>query len=449
MASSHGFTACPGPGAAAWEREQPALARWLAKLPRPVGLMACNDDRGREVLEACRDAGLRVPEEIAVVGVDNDELLCELADPPLSSVALNAEAGGYRAAALLDRMMRGQSRSRQRLLVEALHVVTRRSTDIVALDDAEVAAALHFIQDHASEPIAVSDIVEEVLISRGAELRFRKATGRSILAEIRRVRLERREPLAGRDRTSHLPGRRGLRIRPRSYLAQAFREAFGATPARYRRHAGGDSRAALMVDTYIINKYYNVNDSMCLDDHAWGGPGLSRDAGLAREALLPPVRACSGVSVAKSCIIRAWHLTPGPRPSGSRLLPLGWLSACAGRTISTVSTSGIAGYSRRFSGPRPRSTSLEPRDQGGTLVRPLPCPCASRTIHHPDWSRVCAEEPSDHGQKPLRTRSGATTCRARRGSHEPAHVSSQVCGDQPFIRLAARPRHVLPDHGNE
>ena len=131
-----------------------------------------------------------------------------------------------------------------------------------------------------------------------------------------------------------------------------------------------------MVDTYIINKYYNVNDSMCLDDHAWGGPGLSRDAGLAREALLPPVRACSGVSVAKSCIIRAWHLTPGPRPSGSRLLPLGWLSACAGRTISTVSTSGIAGYSRRFSGPRPRSTSLEPRDQGGTLVRPLPCPCA-------------------------------------------------------------------------
>ena len=83
---------------------------------------------------------------------------------------LNAEAGGYRAAALLDRMMCGQSRSRQRLLVEALHVVTRRSTDIVALDDAEVAAALHFIQDHASEPIAVSDIVEEVLISRGARV---------------------------------------------------------------------------------------------------------------------------------------------------------------------------------------------------------------------------------------------------------------------------------------
>ena len=109
-------------------------------------------------------AGLRVPEEIAVVGVDNDELLCELADPPLSSVALNAEAGGYRVAALLDRMMRARARGRAarkpcRLLVEPLHVVTRRSTDIVALDDTEVAAALHFLHDHAGEPIGVDDLV--------------------------------------------------------------------------------------------------------------------------------------------------------------------------------------------------------------------------------------------------------------------------------------------------
>ncbi len=226
--------------AAAWEREQPALARWLGGLPRPVGVMACNDDRGREVLEACRDAGLRVPEEIAVVGVDNDELLCELADPPLSSVALNAEAGGYRAAALLDRMMRGQSRTPQRLLVEALHVVTRRSTDIVALDDPEVAAALHFIQDHANEPIAVSDIVEEVLISRRAlELRFRKATGRTILAEIRRVRLERASRLLVE--TEHPISRvaEASGFGRASYLAQAFRQAFGATPARYRRRMRG------------------------------------------------------------------------------------------------------------------------------------------------------------------------------------------------------------------
>jgi LacI family transcriptional regulator len=90
-----------------WEREQPILAEWLQRLPKPVGVMACNDDRGREVLEACRAANSMFPKNLAVIGVDNDELLCELADPPLSSVALNAEGVGYRAAALLDRMMRG------------------------------------------------------------------------------------------------------------------------------------------------------------------------------------------------------------------------------------------------------------------------------------------------------------------------------------------------------
>jgi LacI family transcriptional regulator len=100
-----------------WERELPGLVEWLGKLPKPIGLMACNDDRGRQVLEACREAKVHVPEQIAVVGVDNDELLCELADPPLSSVALNAEAGGYRVAELLDRMMRGRVRRKQTLVV--------------------------------------------------------------------------------------------------------------------------------------------------------------------------------------------------------------------------------------------------------------------------------------------------------------------------------------------
>jgi LacI family transcriptional regulator len=232
------------PGAA-WEREQPVLAGWLGALPRPVGVMACDDDRGREVLEACRDAGLRVPEEVAVVGVDNDELLCELADPPLSSVALNAEAGGYRAAALLDRMMRGRSRKPRRLLVEPLHVVARRSTDIVTLDDPEVAAALHFIQDHATEPIAVSDIVEEVMISRRAlELRFRRAIGRTLHAEIRRVRLERASRLL---LETDLPISRVAEASGfgrASYLAQAFRQAYGSTPARYRRHMRGGTSGA-------------------------------------------------------------------------------------------------------------------------------------------------------------------------------------------------------------
>ncbi len=231
--------------AAAWEREQPVLAGWLGSLPRPVGVMACNDDRGRQVLVACRDAGLRVPEEVAVVGVDNDELLCELADPPLSSVALNAEAGGYRAAELLDRMMRGQSRKPQRLVVEPLHVVARRSTDIVALDDPEVAAAMHFIQDHATEPIGVSDIVEEVMISRRAlELRFRKAIGRTLHSEIRRVRLERASRLLVETDMPVTQVAEASGFGRASYLAQSFSQAFSSTPARYRRRMLGGSSDA-------------------------------------------------------------------------------------------------------------------------------------------------------------------------------------------------------------
>jgi LacI family transcriptional regulator len=220
-----------------WEREQPVLVRWLRQLPRPVGLMACNDDRGREVLEACRAAGLQVPEEVAVVGVDNDELLCELADPPLSSVALNAEAGGYRAAALLDRMTRGRARKPCRLTVEPLHVVTRRSTEIVALDDPVVAKALHFIHDHAGQPIGVGDVVEELLISRRAlEMRFKKVVGRTLLGELQRVRLERAKRLLLETDLALPQVAEAAGYSSASYLTQVFRQEIGQTPARYRRH---------------------------------------------------------------------------------------------------------------------------------------------------------------------------------------------------------------------
>jgi LacI family transcriptional regulator len=227
-----------------WEREQPILARWLQELPHPLGLMACNDDRGREVLEACRAGGLRVPEDVAVVGVDDDELLCELADPPLSSVALNAEAGGYRVAALLDQMMRARVRRRSRsprrkasrLLVEPVGVVTRRSTEIIALDDPEVAAALHFLHDHAGEPIGVGDLVNQLMISRRSlEIRFRRTIGRTIHDELQRLRLERAKRLL---RETDLPITRvatGAGFTSPSYLAQVFHQSFGVTPARYRR----------------------------------------------------------------------------------------------------------------------------------------------------------------------------------------------------------------------
>jgi LacI family transcriptional regulator len=220
-----------------WEREQPVLADWLLHLPKPAGVMACNDDRGREVLEACRSSGIRVPEELAVVGVDNDELLCDLADPPLSSVVLNAEGVGYRAAALLDRMMRRRWRKPRRLVAEPLYVVTRRSTDMVAIDDPEVAAALGFIHDHAAEPIGVEDVVHHLAISRrNIEIRFQRIVGRTLHAELQRVRLERARRFLLETDVPVPKIAESVGYRTPSYFIQVFRAEHDMTPAKYRRH---------------------------------------------------------------------------------------------------------------------------------------------------------------------------------------------------------------------
>lgn len=224
-----------------WPREQAILEDWLRELPKPLGLMACNDDRGREVLEACRGAEVQVPEEVAVVGVDNDELLCELADPPLSSVALNAEQGGFEAAALLARLMSRRIRKPRSIVAPALHVVTRRSTDVTAQEDREVARALHFIHENAAGKLRIEDMALEMAISRRAlEIRFERALGRTLHDEIRRVRLERATRLL---LESDLPMGNvaaAAGFAKASYFAQVFKQHMGMTPAQYRRSARGE-----------------------------------------------------------------------------------------------------------------------------------------------------------------------------------------------------------------
>src|SRR3954452_5124601 len=218
-----------------WEKEQAFLARWLSALPRPIGVFACDDDRGREVLEACKLAGLRVPEDVAVVGVDNDQVFCELADPPLSSVALNAETAGYRAAALLDGMMRGKERKRRQIVVEALGVVTRRSTDIVAVDDVEISNALHFIRRQHGRNLSVDRIAAEVGLSRRTlEKRFREVIGRTILDEVQLTRLDRAKRLLLEtthpiSKVAELAG-----FGSAGYFIQFFQKQVGKTPRKYR-----------------------------------------------------------------------------------------------------------------------------------------------------------------------------------------------------------------------
>jgi LacI family transcriptional regulator len=178
------------------QHEQPLMIRWLRSLPKPVGLMACNDVCGLELLEACAAAELRVPDDVAVVGVDNDEMMCELANPPLSSVALDVENSGYEAARLLDSLMAGNVVSRRVVLVKPTHVAVRLSSDVIAQEDRVVAHALQFIRDHSRRNLSVTDVCEEVGVSRRTlERRFFRSVGRTILAEITRCHLDRARQL--------------------------------------------------------------------------------------------------------------------------------------------------------------------------------------------------------------------------------------------------------------
>lgn len=232
-----------GPSARArrdWDAMEDEIAQWLLSLPRPVGVMACYDIRGRHVLDACRRVGLAVPDQVAVVGVDNDEFLCDLTDPPLSSIAPDTRRTGYEAAALLDRLMSGRERQRgQAIFVEPLGVVSRRSTDVLALGDADVSAAVRFIREHACDGIAVKDLLDEVPLSRRVlEGRFRKLLGRTPHDEIARVRLERVRRLLRETRLPLADIARRSGFRNAEYLATAFRREFGTSPNSYRKSAG-------------------------------------------------------------------------------------------------------------------------------------------------------------------------------------------------------------------
>ena len=144
-----------------WNREKRRLAAWVSRLPRPIGVLACYDIKAQQLLDVCRELDIAVPEEIAVLGVDNDRLLCSLASPPLSSVIPNTHRTGYEAAALLDRMMAGERVPAEAHLIKPLGVHTRQSTDVLALDDPAVAAAVRYIREHACTGIDVSAVLRD------------------------------------------------------------------------------------------------------------------------------------------------------------------------------------------------------------------------------------------------------------------------------------------------
>lgn len=230
----HHYHAPHGTGGAG-DDEMLAIRDWLKSLPRPVAVFCCYDIRGRLLLDTCRTFSFPVPDRVAVLAVDNDELLCSLAYPPLSSIIPNAVRTGYDAAALLARMMAGEKIGAECHYIPPTGVFTRQSTDVLAVDDPHVAKAVQFIREHATDGICVDDVVAPCGISRRLlEGRFKKLLGRSPHEEITRVQILRvQDLLANTDLPlTDVADRTGFRYV--EYLSAVFKQKVGIPPGKFR-----------------------------------------------------------------------------------------------------------------------------------------------------------------------------------------------------------------------
>jgi LacI family transcriptional regulator len=228
------------PAEVPWEEEIRHLGSWLAGLPRGLGVFAAMDQRGRHVIEACREAGLSVPDDVMVLSVDNDPLLCELCEPSLSSIALDAYRAGYEAAQTLHRLMRGHKvTSNTRILVKPTHVSRRQSTASGFDQDSVVAAARRFIFDRSFDKgFQVADIAKHCGVSRRLlETRFAQALGHTLLQELTAVRMERARTLLRDtdDTVTEVAAASGFS--DANYFTKAFRHSHGLAPLKYRAQA--------------------------------------------------------------------------------------------------------------------------------------------------------------------------------------------------------------------
>jgi LacI family transcriptional regulator len=237
---------CPSPNCLSFERRQrfvdrermeEELVRWLKELPKPVGLMACSDNLAQAILDACLRAKLAVPNTVAVIGVNNDEEICRLSNPSLSSVILNSERVGFEGARLLDKLMRRRIKPDgiSPLLFAPLGVATRRSTEATAVQDRLIADAMRLIQERACHGLSADDLLQHFRISRSTFYdRFHEALGRSPSHEILRVRLDRAKSLLSQ---TLLPLKRiaeQVGFDDPNYLHAAFKREVGVNPGEYR-----------------------------------------------------------------------------------------------------------------------------------------------------------------------------------------------------------------------
>ena len=223
-----------------WFYDPIQLTTWLQSLPKPVAVMACDDNLAYHITEACHQAegggNCRIPDDIAVLGVDNDETICRLASPNLSSLSQNVEQSGYDVALLIDQLMRDPGAAWEDVMVHPTHIVTRQSTDIFANNDPHIAEILKYIHKNISRKIQVDDLVKLVPLSRRLlEERFKKSMGRSIYDYVIKERIEKMAQLLCEGH-SVSEAAVELGFSDIKNVSRTFKQIKGMTPSEYRQH---------------------------------------------------------------------------------------------------------------------------------------------------------------------------------------------------------------------
>lgn len=224
-----------------WFYETDALCQWLTELPKPTALMACDDNQGNRITEACKVCNIKIPQELAVLGVDNDELTCNLTDPSLSSVDMNITQAGYEAAALIDALLLNPDLPHRDVVIQPRGIVSRESTNIYATRDPHILKALQYIHQNTESKLNVDDIVKQVPLSRRLlEMRFKESTGQTVYKYIFNLRMEifAQRLTQNNDPISEIAIDVGLS--DYRNLARQFRTLKGCSPAEYRKRWRGE-----------------------------------------------------------------------------------------------------------------------------------------------------------------------------------------------------------------
>jgi LacI family transcriptional regulator len=219
-----------------WSLDLVRLGDWLKNLPKPVAILTWNASSSREIIYACQEAGLLVPEEVAVLSGSDDDVLCELLQIPVSAILAAAEQIGHEAARVLNGLMRKRTAPKKLILIPPLGVVARQSTDTLAIKDPALVAALRFIRANAPKPIQVNDVARHAAVSRRVlERRFIHLLGRTPAAEIRRIHIERAKKLLVETDVAIPEVAESSGFGSPEYMAYVFKAELDQTPLRYRK----------------------------------------------------------------------------------------------------------------------------------------------------------------------------------------------------------------------